>query len=64
MKSYTATEESMQEYSRIISALTQLDMQRQEYMQKLAQWEQEHTVPTEQGTVPENREETGEVALD
>ena len=44
MKSYTATEESMQEYSRIISALTQLDMQRQEYMQKLTQWEQEHQV--------------------
>ena len=44
MKSYTATEESMQEYSRIISALTQLDMQRQEYMQQLSQWEQEHIV--------------------
>ena len=44
MKSYTATEESMQEYSRIISALTQLDMQRQEYMQQLAQWEKEHIV--------------------
>lgn len=58
MKSYTATEESMQEYSRIISAITQLDMQRQEYMQKLAQWEQEHTVPED------NKEETGEVALD
>ena len=44
MKSYTATEESMQEYSRIVSALTQLDMQRQEYMQQLSQWEKEHTV--------------------
>ena len=38
MKSYTATEEDMQVYSRIVSALTQLDMQRQEYMQQLAQW--------------------------
>ena len=44
MKSYTATEEDMQTYSRIISALTQLDMQRQEYMQQLAQWEKEHIV--------------------
>lgn len=44
MKTYTATEESMQEYSRIISALTQLDMQRQEYMQQLSQWEQEHAI--------------------
>lgn len=48
MKSYTATEESMQEYSRIVSALTQLDMQRQEYMQQLSQWEQAHAVPEEQ----------------
>ena len=48
MKSYTATEQDMQVYSRIISAITQLDMQRQEYMQQLAKWEQEHTVPEEQ----------------
>ena len=58
MKSYTATEEDMQTYSRIVSALTQLDMQREQYMQQLAQWEQEHTVPED------NKEETGEVALD
>ena len=44
MKSYTATEQDMQVYSRIVSALTQLDMQRQEYMQQLAQWEKEHSV--------------------
>ena len=58
MKSYTATEESMQEYSRIISALTQLDIQREQYMQQLSQWEQAHAVPED------NKEETGEVALD
>ena len=44
MKTYTATEESMQEYSRIVSALTQLDIQREQYMQQLSQWEKEHIV--------------------
>ena len=44
MKSYTATEQDMQTYSRIVSALTQLDIQREQYMQQLAQWEKEHTV--------------------
>lgn len=60
MKSYTATEEEMQVYSRIVSALTQLDMQRQEYMQQLSQWEQEHTVPEEQ----EHAQEVEEKVLD
>ena len=41
---YTATAEDMQSYSRIISAITQLDMQREQYMQQLAQWEKEHSV--------------------
>ncbi len=41
---YTASTEDMQSYSRIISALTQLDIQREQYMQQLTQWEKEHTV--------------------
>ena len=41
---YTASESDMQSYSRIISALTQLDIQREQYMQQLTQWEKEHTV--------------------
>ena len=47
MKSYTATEEDMQVYSRIISAITQLDMQREQYLQQLSQWEKEHSVEEE-----------------
>ena len=41
---YKASEQDMQSYSRIISALTQLDIQREQYMQQLSQWEQEHKV--------------------
>lgn len=41
---YKATEQDMQSYSRIISAITQLDIQREQYMQQLSQWEKEHTV--------------------
>lgn len=44
---YTASEQDMQEYSRIVSALTQLDMQREQYMQQLSQWEQQHKVEEE-----------------
>lgn len=55
---YKASETDMQEYSRIISALTQLDMQREQYLQQLSQWEQAHTVPEEQEhKVEENPEE-------
>ena len=41
---YKASEQDMQTYSRIISALTQLDIQREQYMQQLSQWEKEHQV--------------------
>ena len=44
---YTASEQDMQEYSRIVSALTQLDMQREQYLQQLSQWEQQHKVEEE-----------------
>lgn len=54
---YTATESDMQSYSRIISALTQLDIQREQYMQQLTQWEKEHAVPEEkEHTVEESTE--------
>lgn len=42
---YTASTEDMQEYSRIISAIAQLDLERQRYGELLAKWEQEHQVP-------------------
>jgi len=54
---YTATEQDMQSYSRIISALTQLDIQREQYMQQLSQWEKEHTVPEEQAHVASEEKE-------
>ena len=41
---YEADEAGMQEYSRIISALSQLDIQRGQYMQMLADWEKAHQV--------------------
>ncbi len=41
---YEADEAGMQEYSRIISALSQLDLQRERYMQMLADWEKAHQV--------------------
>lgn len=65
MKTYTATEEDMQSYSRIISALTQLDMQRQEYMQQLAQWENEHVLSDEQAhAIEADPAPSEEVSLD
>ena len=42
---YEADEAGMQEYSRIISAISQLDVQRERYMQMLADWEKAHQVP-------------------
>ena len=55
---YTASEQDMQSYSRIISALTQLDMQREQYMQQLSQWEQAHVASEEkEHKVEENLEE-------
>ena len=45
---YTADTEGMQEYSRIISAIAQLDLERQRYGEMLAKWEQEHQVPEDE----------------
>lgn len=44
---YTADTEAMQEYSRIVGAIAQLDLQRQELVRQLQLWEQEHQVPEE-----------------
>lgn len=45
---YTADTEAMQAYSRIVGAIAQLDLQRQELVRQLQLWEQEHQVPEEQ----------------
>lgn len=50
---YEADEAGMQEYSRIISALSQLDIQRQQYMQMLADWEKVHQVAEESAEEPQ-----------
>lgn len=42
---YTASDEDMREYSRIIASIAQLDLERQRYGELLAKWEQEHQVP-------------------
>ena len=42
---YTADTEAMQEYSRIVGAIAQLDLQRQELVRQLQLWEQEPQVP-------------------
>lgn len=42
---YTADTEAMQEYSRIIASIAQLDLERQRYGELLQKWEQEHQVP-------------------
>lgn len=42
---YTASTEDMQDYSRIIASIAQLDLERQRYGELLAKWEQEHQVP-------------------
>ena len=52
---YTADTEAMQAYSRIVGAIAQLDLQRQELVRQLQLWEQEHQVPEEQ---PETQPET------
>ena len=48
---YTASTEDMQEYSRIISAIAQLDLERQRYGELLAKWEKEHQVPDIEPTI-------------
>ena len=44
---YIADTEAMQAYSRIVGAIAQLDLQRQELVRQLQLWEQEHQVPEE-----------------
>lgn len=53
---YEADEAGMQEYSRIISALSQLDIQRGQYMQMLADWEQKHQVAEPEAPAEEPQE--------
>ena len=53
---YEADEAGMQEYSRIISAISQLDVQRQQYMQMLADWEKAHQVPEDEVPAEEPQE--------
>ena len=45
---YEADKAGMQEYSRIVGAIAQLALQRQELVRQLQLWEQEHQVPEEQ----------------
>jgi hypothetical protein len=47
---YTADTEAMQAYSRIVGAIAQLDLQRQELVRQLQVWEQEHQVPDDEPT--------------
>ena len=53
---YRADTEAMQEYSRIISALSQLDIQRERYMQMLADWEKAHQVAEPEAPAEEPQE--------
>lgn len=53
---YEADEAGMQEYSRIISALSQLDIQRERYMQMLADWEKAHQVAEDEAPAEEPQE--------
>ena len=53
---YEADEAGMQEYSRIISAISQLDIQRQQYMQMLADWEKAHQVAEPEAPAEEPQE--------
>lgn len=47
MTRYQATDEDMREYSRIIASIAQLDLQRQQYTQALAEWERSHAISEE-----------------
>ena len=47
MTRYQATDEDMREYSRIIASIAQLDLQRQQYTQALAEWERSHAMTEE-----------------
>ena len=45
MTSYTATEEDMKQYAAMLRDLAVLDLQRNQVLQALGQWEQAHIVP-------------------
>lgn len=55
MTSYTATEEDMKEYSKLIHELAILDNRRNQVLQALGQWEQAHIVQ-EAEPIPEATE--------
>lgn len=44
MTSYTATEEDMKQYAAMLRDLAVLDLQRNQVLQALGQWEQAHIV--------------------
>ena len=47
MSEYHATEEDMRTYTEIIRQLATLDLQRNQVIQALREWEQAHQVPEE-----------------
>ena len=55
MSEYRASEEDMRTYSEIIKNLAMLDLQRNQVVQQLQQWEQAHVieVPEEPAQDPE-----------
>lgn len=42
MKKYTATEDDMKEYARLVGIVASLDLQRNQAVQALAAWEEAH----------------------
>ena len=55
MTSYTATEEDMKQYAAMLRDLAVLDLQRNQVLQALGQWEQAHIVQ-EAEPIPEPTE--------
>ena len=55
MSEYRASEEDMRTYSEIIKNLAMLDLQRNQVVQQLQQWEQAHVIeiPEESAQDPE-----------
>ena len=47
MTEYHATEDDMRAYSEIIKNLAMLDIQRNQVIEALRQWEQAHAIPEE-----------------
>ena len=50
MTEYHATEDDMRAYSEIIKNLAMLDIQRNQVIEALRQWEQAHAIPEESQT--------------